>query len=109
MGSEPATAGPAIGVLANNPNFPGAWAETVEKIKLADQLGYDSVWLGETWGYDLVVRLTELALVTRHIKIGAGIFRCFSRSPGVIASTAATLDERRAGASSSASVHPART
>jgi F420-dependent oxidoreductase-like protein len=97
MGSEPAAARPAVGVLANNPNFPGAWAETVEKVKLADQLGYDSVWLGETWGYDLVVRLTELALVTRRIKIGAGIFNVFSRSPGVIASTAATLDERSGG------------
>lgn len=97
METEPAVTRPAIGVLANNPNFPGGWAETVEKVKLADQLGYDSVWLGETWGYDLVVRLTELALVTRRIKIGAGIFNVFSRSPGVIASTAATLDERSGG------------
>lgn len=86
-----------IGLVANNPNFPGAWAETVAKIVLADELGYDAVWLGETWGYDLVTRLTELVLVTKRIKIGAGIFNVFSRTPGTLASTIATLDERSGG------------
>jgi len=86
-----------IGLVANNPNFPGAWQETVAKIVLADELGYDAVWLGETWGYDLVTRLTELVLVTKRITIGAGIFNVFSRTPGLLASTIATLDERSGG------------
>jgi len=86
-----------LGILANNPNFPGAWQQTVEKVQIADELGYDSVWLGETWGYDLVSRLTELVIATRQIAVGAGIFNVFSRSPGVIASTMATLDERSGG------------
>jgi F420-dependent oxidoreductase-like protein len=98
MANETGSAqGLRIGLLANNPNFPGAWATTVEKIRVADELGYDSVWLGETWGYDLVSRLTELVLTTNRIEIGAGIFNVFSRSPGVIASTMATLDERSGG------------
>lgn len=88
---------PRLGVLASNPNFPGAWAETVEKVRIADQLGYDSVWVGETWGYDLTVALTELALATERIKVGSGIFNVFSRSPAVIAATMATLDERTGG------------
>lgn len=86
-----------IGLVANNPNFPDAWQETVEKVVRADELGYDAVWLGETWGYDLVARLTELVLVTKRITIGAGIFNVFSRTPGVLASTVATLDERSGG------------
>ena len=86
-----------IGLVANNPNFPGAWRETVEKVVLADELGYDAVWLGETWGYDIVVRLTELVLATKRIRIGAGIFNVFSRTTGVLASTIATLDERSGG------------
>ena len=98
MGTGPAADGTLrLGVLANNPNFPGAWEETVEKVRIADELGYDSVWLGETWGYDLVSRLTELVIATRRIAVGAGIFNVFSRSPGVIASTMATLDERSGG------------
>ena len=94
---EEGSGGLRIGLVANNPNFPGAWQETVEKIVLADELGYDAVWLGETWGYDIVSRLTELVLVTKRIKIGAGIFNVFSRTPGTIASTIATLDERSGG------------
>lgn len=86
-----------IGLVAENPNFPGAWAETVEKVKIADRLGYDSVWGAEAWGYDLVSHLTELAIVTERIKLGSGIFNVFSRSPGLLAMTAATLDERSGG------------
>lgn len=97
MASETGTTRPPLGLIAGNPNFPGGWAQMVEKVKLADQLGYDSVWLGETWGYDLVARLTELVIATTRIKVGAGIFNTFSRSPGVIAATAATLDERSGG------------
>jgi F420-dependent oxidoreductase-like protein len=96
-GAPAAPKRPPLGLVGPNPNFPGAWAEAVEKIKLADQLGYDAVWLGETWGYDLVARLTELALVTERIKLGSGIFNVFSRSPGIIASATATLDERSGG------------
>lgn len=92
-----ADGGLRIGLVANNPNFPGAWQETVETVVLADALGYGSVWLGETWGYDLVARLTELVLATKRITIGAGIFNVFSRTPGVLASTVATLDERSGG------------
>ena len=80
MGTEPATDKLRIGLIADNPNFPGGWEQTVEKVKLADQLGYDSVWMGETWGYDLVARLTELVIATERIKVGAGIFNV-SRAP----------------------------
>lgn len=97
MAAEAGTQRPPLGLIAGNPNFPGGWAQTVEKVRLADQLGYDSVWLGETWGYDLVARLTELVVATTRIKVGAGIFNTFSRSPATLAATAATLDERSGG------------
>jgi alkanesulfonate monooxygenase SsuD/methylene tetrahydromethanopterin reductase-like flavin-dependent oxidoreductase (luciferase family) len=35
--------------------------------------------------------------VTERIKVGSGIFNVFSRSPGLLAMTAATLDERSGG------------
>jgi alkanesulfonate monooxygenase SsuD/methylene tetrahydromethanopterin reductase-like flavin-dependent oxidoreductase (luciferase family) len=37
--------------------------------------------------------LTEMALTTRRIKFGTGILNVYSRSPGLIAMTAATIDE----------------
>ena len=88
---------PRVGIVADNPNFPEPWEAIVAKVRLADELGYDSVWLGETWGYDIVSSLGDLVRATSRIKVGAGIMNVFSRSPGVIASTAATLDERSGG------------
>ncbi len=86
-----------VGLIADSPNFPAAWDQVLEKAKIADRLGYDSLWLGESWGYELFTSLTDLVRVTKRIKIGAGIANIYSRSPAVIASTIATLDERSGG------------
>ncbi|HEV2583714.1 MAG TPA: LLM class flavin-dependent oxidoreductase [Ktedonobacteraceae bacterium] len=86
-----------IGLMADAPNFPAAWDEVVEKVKIADELGYDSIWLGESWGYELFTSMADLVRATKHIKIGAGIANIYSRTPALIASTVATLDERSGG------------
>lgn len=86
-----------IGLVADSPNFPAAWDQVVEKVRLADELGYDSVWLGESWGYELFTSMSDLVRATKRIKIGAGIANIYSRSPALIASTVATLDERSEG------------
>ncbi len=65
----------------------------VKAAVLADELGYDSFWLPEAWGYEIFSLLTEIALKTKHIKLGTAIVNVFSRSPGMIAMNAATLDE----------------
>lgn len=86
-----------VGLVAEIPNFPGPWDEVMAKVKIADELGYDSIWLGESWGYELFTSMADLVRVTKHIKIGAGIANIYSRSPALIASTVATLDERSGG------------
>jgi alkanesulfonate monooxygenase SsuD/methylene tetrahydromethanopterin reductase-like flavin-dependent oxidoreductase (luciferase family) len=60
---------------------------------LADELGYDSFWIPEAWGYEIFSLLTEMAIHTKRIKLGTGIVNVFSRSPGLIAMNAATVDE----------------
>ena len=65
--------------------------------KLADELGYDSFWLPEAWGYEIFSLLTEMAVKTERIKLGTGIVNVFSRSPGLIAMTAASVDEISGG------------
>jgi alkanesulfonate monooxygenase SsuD/methylene tetrahydromethanopterin reductase-like flavin-dependent oxidoreductase (luciferase family) len=64
---------------------------------LADELGYDSFWVPEAWGYESFGLLTEMALATKRVKLGTGIINVFSRSPGLIAMSAATLDEISGG------------
>ncbi|MGB5682885.1 MAG: LLM class flavin-dependent oxidoreductase, partial [Polyangiales bacterium] len=60
---------------------------------LADELGYDSFWIPEAWGYEIFSLLTEIAVHTKRIKLGTGIVNCFSRSPGLLAMNAATVDD----------------
>lgn len=69
----------------------------VKAVMLADELGYDSFWVPEGWGYDIVPLLTEMALKTKRIKLGTAIINVFSRTPGLLGQTAATLDEMSEG------------
>jgi len=61
--------------------------------QLAEDLGYDSIWVPEAWAYEQFQLLTEIAVHTKRIKLATGIANVFSRSPGLLAMSAATLDE----------------
>ena len=67
--------------------------EIVEVVQQAEALGYDSVWVGESWGRDGFTWLTQLAGHTNRIKLATGITTVYSRSPALIAQTVAALDE----------------
>jgi len=67
--------------------------ELIEIARLAEELGYNSIWVPEMWGRDAFSLLTLLALNTKKVKLGTGIVSVFSRTPAVIAQTIATLDE----------------
>ena len=60
---------------------------------LAEDLGYDSIWIPEAWAYEQFQLLAEIALATKRIKLATGIANVFSRSAGLLAMSAATLDE----------------
>jgi F420-dependent oxidoreductase-like protein len=61
-------------------------------VQAADGLGYDTVWIAEAYGWDAFTVLTDLACHTERIKLGTGIVNVFSRSPALIAQSAASLD-----------------
>jgi alkanesulfonate monooxygenase SsuD/methylene tetrahydromethanopterin reductase-like flavin-dependent oxidoreductase (luciferase family) len=67
--------------------------EIIKRVQIAEEVGVESVFTAETWGRDQFSLLTQIALATTRIKIGTGIAPVFGRSPGVLAMTAATLDE----------------
>ncbi len=72
-------------------------SQALEKIKIADRLGYDSLWFDDTGGFDVVTVLGEAVRATERTKIGTAIMNVFSRSPTVIAETFATLDVLSSG------------
>ncbi|WP_267640109.1 TIGR04024 family LLM class F420-dependent oxidoreductase [Haloarchaeobius amylolyticus] len=65
----------------------------VDQAVKAEELGYDFVWLPETWGRDAVTIMTSIAHATEEIGIGSSIMNVYSRSPALLAQTAATLQE----------------
>ena len=65
----------------------------VEMSQRAEDLGYERVWLPETWGRDAITTLTSIAKDTETVGIGTSILNVYSRSPALIGQTAATLQE----------------
>ena len=58
----------------------------------AESLGYDTFFTGESWGRDAITILTLLACHTHSLRLGTGIIPVFSRTPGLIAQSIASLD-----------------
>jgi alkanesulfonate monooxygenase SsuD/methylene tetrahydromethanopterin reductase-like flavin-dependent oxidoreductase (luciferase family) len=67
--------------------------ETVRWAQRAERAGFDSVWKGETTGTNGLVVLSAVAQGTERVDLGVGIASVFSRSPGLLAMSAATFDE----------------
>lgn len=61
-------------------------------VQAADRLGYHAVWVAEAYGWDAFTVLTEIACQTERIRLATGIVNVFSRSPALLAQTAASLD-----------------
>ena len=67
-------------------------ADLIAVAQAADALGYESFWTGESWGRDAFTVLTMLAGHTQRIRLGTGIVTVYSRTPGLIAQSIASLD-----------------
>ena len=74
-----------------------SWKNALEIARFADELGYDYLMIPESFGRDGVTLCDRLLAATNNINVCFGIANVFSRSPAVLASTAATLDELSGG------------
>jgi F420-dependent oxidoreductase-like protein len=64
----------------------------VETTKLAEDLGFDSVWTAESWGSDAFSPLAYLAAQTSRIKLGTSVVQLSARTPTSTAMHALTID-----------------
>jgi len=69
-----------------------SFPQALELAQRAEALGFESVWMPEAYGIDAVSTLGALAARTQRIHLGTGIVNVFSRTPALLAQTAATLD-----------------
>jgi alkanesulfonate monooxygenase SsuD/methylene tetrahydromethanopterin reductase-like flavin-dependent oxidoreductase (luciferase family) len=69
----------------------------ITRARLADELGFDSVYATQIAGRDALTVLAAYAVTTNRIKVGTGVLPIFSRTPVATAQTAATIDELSGG------------
>ncbi len=69
----------------------------VARVKLAEELGYEAVYLTHVAGHEPFIVLTAYALATQRIRLGTGVTPIYTRTPANMAQTAATVDELSAG------------
>ena len=79
--------------LVVEPRLPGS----AEFARSAEQLGVDSLWVPEVWGYDALTGLAYLAACTERIRLGTFVVQLGSRSPALLATSALSLQELSAG------------
>ena len=76
----------------------GGGADLRECGRIADDLGYDSLWVTERYLHEETASmLGYLAAATSRVKLGVGVLNPFTRHPALLAMMAATLDRISGG------------
>ncbi len=74
-------------------DYSNSFLKAVDQVIAYEKRGLDIAWVAEAYGFDSPTLMGYLAAKTDRIKIGAGIMPIYSRTPALIAQTAAGLDE----------------
>ena len=69
----------------------------IERVQLAESLGYESVYVTHIAARDPFAVLTAYAAATERIRLGTGVTPIYARTPVAAAQTAATIDEYSGG------------
>jgi len=65
----------------------------IRRVKRAEELGYESVWVTHIAGRDSITLLTTYAANTERVRLGTGVIPIYARTPCNMAQSFATLDE----------------
>lgn len=72
--------------------YSGGFTEAARSVAEMERAGLDLVWVAEVYGFDSPSLMGYLAALTERVQIGSGIMNIFSRTPSLIAMTAAGVD-----------------
>lgn len=73
-------------------DYAGDPRKAADEAAALEAAGLDAVWVAEAWGFDSPTIMGYLAARTERMKIGSAILNVYSRTPALIAQTAAGLD-----------------
>ncbi|MFQ5472018.1 MAG: LLM class F420-dependent oxidoreductase [Dehalococcoidia bacterium] len=68
-----------------------------QQIEVAEDLGFDSMWVAEAYGSDAITPLAWWGANTKKIKLGTSIAQISARQPTALAMAAMTLDQLSGG------------
>src|SRR5438105_12000709 len=77
--------------------YAGGHLESARRVADLEHAGLDIAWVAEAYSFDAVSYMGYLAAKTERIQIAAGILPIYSRTPTLIAMTAAGLDALSGG------------
>ena len=83
--------------LSTTIGFDGDPDKLARRARDLEAAGVDLIWSGEIYGYDLASVLAFLAGQTERVELMSGIFPVYSRSPALLAQTAAGIDALSSG------------
>jgi len=72
--------------------YAGGFKEAARSVAEMEKAGLDLVWVAEVYGFDSPSLMGYLAALTERVQIGSGIMNIYSRTPSLIAMTAAGID-----------------
>jgi len=72
--------------------YAGGFHETVAEVQELERAGLDLVWVAEAYGFDGVSLMGYLAAKTERVRIASGILPIYTRTPTLLAMTAAGVD-----------------
>ena len=73
-------------------NYAGGFKEAVAEVKALEKAGLDVVWVPEAYSFDAPTAMGYLAAETERVIIASGILPIYTRTPSLLAMTAAGLD-----------------
>ena len=73
-------------------DYSGGFAETVAELADYEKAGLDIVFVPEAYSFDAVSQLGFIAARTERLEIASGILQIYTRTPALMAMTAAGLD-----------------
>lgn len=71
---------------------PRSARELIDTARLVEDLGFDSIWTGESWSSDAFSPLAAVAGATSRVRLCTGIAQIAARTPTAMAMHAMTLD-----------------
>lgn len=73
-------------------SYSGGFKESAQQVAELERAGLDLVWVAEAYGFDGVSLMGYLAASTETVQIASGILPIYTRTPTLLAMTAAGID-----------------